>query len=147
MITIQDIRAYFRIETAVPDAIIQRAIDYVLFAFKDTLGQPFTDALNDPDSHAEEVAKYKMAMGYLVVTRLLVDGYVITGFGVVVKRDEYSQPINEEQSDKIGRSYVDNASTVLHTMDSLLGTTNVSRCIRACQTLIEGFFNKSKKHC
>jgi hypothetical protein len=138
LITIQDIRNNFRVETAVPDAVIQRHIDYVDTCYTNNFGAAYTDVVLDPTTDVELAGIFRDSQLYLTMARLLGDRYVLTGFGLVEKRDEYSNEVSEEKYLTIARQLVKDASTILHRFDH----DKVTDCIQDCSVVTEGFFEK-----
>lgn len=138
LIDIQYLRSNFRIETAVPNAIIQRHIDYVYYCMKTRLGTTFVDINNNPTLDQDLANVYTTAWSHLVVARLLYDNYVITGFGVVKKDDEFSTNLDGGQIELTSRDLSNTAAAVLQ----MAHQPNVTELIQDVSPVIEGFFEK-----
>lgn len=139
------LRQYFRIENAVPEEVIQREIDFVRNRFVDYFGTAYTDAEDDAQEETPVnpvlIDKFKVAMSYLSMTRLLTEDYVLTGFGVVIKQDDYSDPLPQDKIDQIAADYVKSASTTLHSIEEIK-KKDITGCIENCQSFVNGFFSK-----
>lgn len=138
LVTISDIRAEFRIETAVPDAIIQRELDIIDAIFTEDFGQIYTDASTDPTHHPVEAKWFKLAIKDLTVCLLFKDNYVITGFGVVVKKDEYSENVKDVSG--FALQCLKNASMFLHYLN--IDQRTISNTLFKIQPFSESFFAK-----
>lgn len=143
MISATDVRNIFRVETAFPDGIIDDRIDTVEYLLETILGQDYIDlmSMTVPPIEARMV---KRAHAYLVMANLVSDRMVLTGFGVVEKKDDYSQPAPVDDIENVARQYVDTASELLHGVN-LFPKHKVTEVILKSQKQIEGFFEL--KHC
>lgn len=141
LVTVDDIRNESRVETAVPDAIIERSITLVDTVFRNYLQNTYTDVVDDPDSNPTLADVFHTTQLYLVLSRLLGDRFVVTGFGLVKKDDEYSTAVSEEEYYNRARQYVKDASTILNLN---LGTEHTTDIITDCSQVTETFFTKKK---
>lgn len=80
-----------------PDAIIQRYIDAIENYLADRLGTTYTNVDQDPITYSSEAYLFRCAISKLVMCNLLYENYVVTGFGTVIKKDEFS--INQSEND------------------------------------------------
>jgi hypothetical protein len=136
LVVINDIRTKFRVETAVPDKVIQRELDYIDLVFTNRFGTTYTSV--DPIQQPQITKILKTGIEYLCIARLLNENYVLTGFGVVRKKDEYSENLTDDERLLLARQYVKDASTILHQLQWNFMTD----AIQDCQSVTEGFFNK-----
>lgn len=138
-------RQFYRIENAVPNDIIDREIDFVRNRFVDYFGDVFTDAEADAQEETPEnpilIDQLKTAMANLIMARLFSERAVITGFGVVVKEEEYANEIDDEKAQMLASHYATDGSTILHSIPELK-KKDVSGCVVDCQNAINGFFAK-----
>lgn len=138
LVTISDIRAEFRIETAVPDAVIQRELDIIDAVFTENFGQIYTDASTTPAAFPVEAKWFKLAIKDLTVCLLFKDNYVITGFGVVRKKDEFSENISYDEVSFFARQCLKNAVMFLAYLD--IDKRVISQTLQQIQPFEEGFF-------
>lgn len=143
MISPTDVRDIFRVETAFPDKVIEDRIDTVEYLLETILGQDYIDlmSMTVPPIEARMV---KRAHAYLVMANIMSDRMVLTGFGVVEKKDDYSQPAPVDDIENVARQYVDTASELLHGV-KLFPNHKVTEVVLRSQKQIEGFFEL--KHC
>ena len=120
IVTTTDIRNDFRIETAVPERIIQKELDAIDAYFTQYFGDAYTVPSADPSSHPVEVKWLTMAIKELTVALLFRDNYVITGFGVVRKKDEFSENVYNEDVTLFARQCVMAADLALRQLWSYL---------------------------
>lgn len=140
-------RSNFRIETAVPKQVIDRSIIHVRDVYAYYFGNTYTDAEldnqqptpNDPDL----IDKFQTSMGYLVMARLLSEQYVATGFGVVVKKDEFSEDTGFDRPQSIARQYINDASVILHTIPNL---PDITEAVTEATSNTERFFPKKRSN-
>lgn len=137
MINVYYIRGYFKVESAFPDSVIQRHIDFVHSVFVEKFG-PDVDYESGVD-----YSKFCVAQAEIVFSRLLSESIVLTGFGVVRKKDEYSERPTDEELFFSARSHVDTATTVLYSLP--YPDTTVREVIEETQLVLEGFFRRKKK--
>lgn len=136
MISSDFIKDLFRIENAFPTAIIDDRISLVETMLQTYLGQPYTDMMSN---ESEEAKMTKKAHAYLTMANLLSrERIVLTGFGAVVKTDEYSRPVSEE-ADEIARQYTATAGTLLRTAG--FARSAVAKVLEGSQSVTEMFFN------
>lgn len=140
LVTPTDIRNEFRIETAVPDELIQREISIIDAVFSEDFGQIYVDASTSPASHPTEAKWFTLAIKDLTVCLLFKDDYVITGFGVVRKKDEFSENINYEEVTQFARQCLKNTSMFLNYLD--IDKRVISNTLQKIQPFEEGFFEK-----
>ena len=136
MITTSYIREHFSIEEAVSDERIEQQIQFVEESFRRGYGADiFTGSYAD-------VAE--LAATNLIASRLLSERVCLTGFGLVVKQDDYSDPATEEQYTSRANSLIDTASVILYHLPFHSSVTR--SVIQDCSLTQEGFFPAKKTH-
>lgn len=136
MINVSYIRNNYKCEDAFGDELIRRNITVVHGVFRRYYG----DVVDD--EHSDLYGTFMEAEAEIVYSRLLKEHLVLTGYGVVVKKNEYSDPAANDAVYDAAAAHVDTATMLLYTLP--YDPRAARECIEDSQFVVEGFFRKKK---
>lgn len=141
LVNIADIRTNFRVENGMPDAIIQRYIDTIENDFVLRFGNTFTDVVASPTTYPTEARLFTDVICNLVMANLLGESLVVTGFGTVVKKDEFSENVDFDETQKYAKLCAKNAVNSLKKIPNI-DQREAAETITDLQGFTEAFFER-----
>lgn len=117
------IRGQFKIEQGATDIVLERhSLDYQKGRLTEVFGDTLVSDWDlNPTTHPE-IDDVRMIIAYAVAAEVMrIERVVATGFGTVVKKDEYSEQAGEDMTRRQAQAYAAECSARMRRLAKSLG--------------------------